>query len=388
LKFTDDILNAKYFKQGSRERLKATILTLLLLLATLIMILDVYESMVQGYLAISIIEGGSAIIFMIAYALFPKRLSLKRTINIALGVLTFLFIISLTLQAANTLFALFWLPTLAIHYFFFAGLQGGLRWTMIALGALIVTTLNAYTQWYPPLYEGDFMLLITIAYASISYLLYVLEQERFGYEKNLEISLKDIEVLLKEVHHRTKNNMQIMIGLLDTQSFKIENKKYKDIFQAHINRITSMATIHEYLYMGQNYESVEMQKYLGALIHNLQALTPHTIVADIDPLMLDMKRALNLSLVFNEALTNAIEHAYDADEEGSIKVALKPYGADEYLLTLQDYGKGFDTKQHYNTLGMTLLEDIGKTLSFKPIEIQSDARGTSIQIYCNTQKDR
>ncbi len=385
MKLVEDILNAKNFEIGSRDRLKATIISLVLLLAIFIMIVDIYESIIDNHIAISIIEGGSALIFIVTYALFPKKLSLISVIYIALYILSFLFIISLTIEGANPKFALFWLATLPIYYFFFLGLKQGTKWSIGAIVALLFTTLNAYIQWYPPLYSSSFLLQITIAYITISYLLYVLEKERQGYEDGLEHSIKDREVLLKEVHHRTKNNMQIMIGLLDRQSFKIKDIKYKNIFQAHINRITSMATIHEHLYSGDNFESVEMQKYLGELITNFQNLTRHNIIANISPLLLDMKNAINLSLIFNEALTNAIDYAYSDNESGIIEVSFVCSSPQEYILQIKDYGKGFDTTKEYNTLGMSLMQDISQTLSTKSMEIDT-SNGTQIKFYYTKDK--
>ena len=125
MRLVDDILNAKYFAIGSRDQLKATILSLLLLLAILIMAIDVYDSITLGFISMSIIEGGSAVLFVIIYMLFPRVLSLDTTITIVIPIISFLFIISLTVDGANSNFALFWLATLPIYYFFFLGLRGG-----------------------------------------------------------------------------------------------------------------------------------------------------------------------------------------------------------------------------------------------------------------------
>jgi len=219
---------------------------------------------------------------------------------------------------------------------------------------------------------------------TISYLLYVLERERYGYECSLESSIKDREILLKEVHHRTKNNMQIMISLLDTQSFKIDDPKYKAIFQSHINRISSMAKIHEHLYGGKSFERIEVDRYLYELTNNLNSLASHNIIAHFDPLTLDMGRAINISLVFNELLTNAIEHAYS--ESGIIEVSLLSY-EDGYLLQIKDYGRGFDTTQNYSSLGLTLVQDLVKILSSRPIEYISD-EGTEVRVYCDMLEER
>jgi two-component sensor histidine kinase len=380
----EDILNGKHFPEGSRERLKTTLISLVLLLATMIMLIDVYESISQGYYTMSVIEGFSAIIYMIVYFNFPQRLSLQSTINITLAVIGFLFMISLTVPGANPQFALFWLATLPIYIFFFLGLNLGIKWTVIAVLVLIITALNALFAWYPPLYKIDFLIQLTMGYIAISYLLYSLEYERQGYEESLINTAKQREILLKEVHHRTKNNMQVMMALLDTQAFKIDDPRYKKMFRSHVDRLKSMALVHEHLYSGESYENVAIDEYLQEITQNAQQFTDHSIITDIDPLILDMKLAMNLGLVYNEALSNALEHAYENGVKGKIDVSLKKEDQ-KCVLRIKDYGKGFDENLDYKTLGLTLMKDIANSLNSDTIEIKNE-NGTEIQIHCTLER--
>jgi len=376
----EDILNGKHFSQGSREKLKATLVSLTLLLAAFIMLIDVYESIVQGYLAMSVIESLTLLIFIVTYLLFPRYISLETAINITVSVLGFLFIISLTVTGANPHFALFWLSTLPVYIFFFLGLDRGSRWALAAVAALVLTTFNTVYVWYPPLYKVDFMIQLTVGYIAISYLLYSLEKERQGYEESLIASLHEREILLKEVHHRTKNNMQVMMALLDTQAFKIDDPRYKKIFQSHVERLKSMALVHEHLYSGETYDRVNIDEYLNDITANLQNLTQHKIITNIDNVTVDMKTAMNLGLVYNEALSNAIEHAYSEGEEGQIEVSLKRLEG-RCVLRIKDFGSGFDSQKQYRTLGLTLMKDISRSLDCKEMEI--DVRqGTEIKVYC------
>ena len=114
----DKLLRVNHFPIRSRDRLKATLINLVLLLATLVMLIDVYGSLIHGYYMMSLIEGASAIIFMITYALFYYTITLKTTITIVLTVLSFLFIVSLSIPGENPHLALFWLATLPIFIFF------------------------------------------------------------------------------------------------------------------------------------------------------------------------------------------------------------------------------------------------------------------------------
>ena len=380
----EDILNGKHFPVAGRERLKATLISLVLLLATFIMIIDIYESIVGGHYAMSGIESFAIVVFIVVYILFPKHISLYHTTVITVAVLAALVILSLSVPGANPYFALFWLATIPIYVFFFFGLRIGMYWTSIIVVVLVMTMIYSILNTTTALYSYDFLLQLTVGYIAISYLLYSLENERQEYEKSLIKSVKQREILLKEVHHRTKNNMQIMMALLDTQSFKIDDLKYKKMFRSHVDRLKTMALVHEHLYVGESYESVAIDKYLQEITNNIQQLTEHTIVSDIEPLILNMKLAMNLGLIYNEALSNALEHAYEKDEKGIIEVSLKREEG-RCILKIKDHGKGFDKNADYKTLGLTLMKDIGNSLGSDAIEIKNND-GTEIQIYCTLEK--
>jgi len=376
--FVSHLLHTRHFKQGSRERLQATLLSLVMLLATLVMLFDVYESIRLNYKVMSFLEGGSAIVLMVVYGLFPKRLSLKRSSYIVIFTIGILFILSLTIDGANPQLALFWLATLPIHLFFFFGLKEGILFTLIVVGLLLLTFLNTIYGWIPPLYSESLIFQLIVGYMAISYLLYTLEAERQGYEESLVMTANQKDILLKEVHHRTKNNMQVMMALLETQSFKIDNLKYKQMFQTHVDRLKAMALVHEHLYKGEHYERVAIEHYLEEILKNLQPLTSHTIVQNVEPLVCDMKIAMNIGLIYNEALHNAIAHAYEEGEEGIIEVSLKREDSD-YVLRIQDRGKGFDVAHSYATLGVTLMEDIASSLPCGKLEIDSQ-EGTLVKV--------
>jgi len=226
---------------------------------------------------------------------------------------------------------------------------------------------------------------LTVGYIALSYLLYSLEKERQGYEESLVRTVNDKEILLKEVHHRTKNNMQIMMALLDTQALKIEDAKYKKMFQTHVDRLKAMALVHENLYRGESYETVEIDRYLKEITEHLQKLTTHTIDIDIEKIVLTMKTAMNLGLVYNEALSNAIAHAYKKGQKGKIEVSLKREG-EQCVLTIHDDGMGFDIDKEHKTLGMTLMQDISHSLEGDTLEIYSD-EGTTVKVYCAISKE-
>ena len=214
-------------------------------------------------------------------------------------------------------------------------------------------------------------------------MLFIIESERSSYEQRLAVALEENQMLFKEVHHRTKNNMQVIMGLLESQSFKIDDHKYKKMFETHVDRLKAMSLMHKNLYTNHSYEEVNIQEYLEEIAKNLKTYTQHQIITDIDPIMIDMKIAMNLGLIFNEAVTNAIEHAF-SDEIGTIQVSFRHIG-ERCIFTIKDNGKGFDTTKTYKSLGMTLIKDLSSTLLNSNITILGK-EGVVIKIHFNLEE--
>ena len=248
---------------------------------------------------------------------------------------------------------------------------------------LLFIPLVSYVSGVQFVYEWELLSQIVLGYLVVSYMLYIIESERSSYEERLNIALEENKILFKEVHHRTKNNMQVVMSLLESQSFKIDDPKYKKMFETHVDRLKAMSLMHKNLYTNHSYEEVDIQEYLEEIAQSLQTYTEYTIHTDIDPVIIDMQIAMNIGLIFNEAVTNAIEHAFDT-EEGNIDISFKELG-ERYRLTIQDNGKGFDTSQTYKSLGLTLIKDLSVTLLHSAINIEGQ-NGTKIEIYFDKEE--
>jgi two-component sensor histidine kinase len=379
-----DLFNFRYFKQhNNRDKLSGVLISILLLFGIVVMILDIYSSFIQSYFGMVYLELFCLVSYVVIYSLFPKYLNLSNTIKLAIAILAVLILLSLIIKGANHYYALFWLAVLPMYIFFFLGVYRGIIWTLAVISGLILVLFNSIFLWVTPLYDVEFLFQLLLGYLAVSYLLYVLEQERVNYETRLEQLVSNQKILLKEVHHRTKNNMQIMIALLETQYFSMKDKECKRVFKSHIDRLQSIALVHEYLYKGKSYEKVELEKYLLDIVKQYQNITKHTISVNVEPITVDMRTATNLALIFNEALSNAIEHAFDPEETGDIDVVLQN-NDNECVLTIKDNGKGFDTQSLAdNTMGLNLIRDISSSLSDKIPYIDSDNNGTHITVYCD-----
>ena len=376
--FEAEILKGKYFPPKSRDRLRATMVNLVILVGVFIILLYAYENLTQGYYAMLVVEMFIVSVLMVSYLVFPHYVNINHTAYLILGALTFLIAMSLVIPDQDPELSLFWLAALPVFVFFFLGVKKGIRWSTYMFILLLFIPLFSFITGVKFVYGWELLSQIVVGYLMISYVVYIIESERSSYEERLNVALEENKILFKEVHHRTKNNMQVIMGLLETQSFKIDDPKYKKMFEIHVDRLKAMSLMHKNLYTNHSYEQVDMQQYLEGIAQSLQTYTTHIIATDISPARVDMKLAMNVGLIFNEAVTNSIEHGFD-DEGGEINVTFKHIGK-RYALIIKDNGKGFDTTKMYKSLGMTLIKDLAGTLPNGTVSIDG-SNGVVIELY-------
>jgi PAS domain S-box-containing protein len=189
-------------------------------------------------------------------------------------------------------------------------------------------------------------------------------------EKDLKKLLTDKDVLLAEIHHRVKNNMAIISGLVYLQSLKIEDQSLKAHFFETQNRIKSMAIVHEKLYKTQSFEAVNFKDYLNDLVSNLENLFSSVDIKiettiQCEDVLLKMDSAIPCALIVNELISNAIKHAFKNKTSGKIIVDFF-IDNENYVLKVQDNGLGIDTtilKQKTNTLGLSLITNLVSQLN-------------------------
>jgi PAS domain S-box-containing protein len=169
------------------------------------------------------------------------------------------------------------------------------------------------------------------------------ELERIRAEEQILGSLREKEVLLKEIHHRVKNNMQVIISLLSLQSLHIFDKRDRELFVDCQNRVFSMALVHEKLYQSENLSAIDFHEYLNELVSEVkrayQLNKPITLNIDSNVVFLDIERAIPCGLIVSELVTNAMKYAFSDYHDGIITVALASNN-DHYILSVKDNGKG------------------------------------------------
>ena len=187
-------------------------------------------------------------------------------------------------------------------------------------------------------------------------------------EKSILASLEEKEVLLQEIHHRVKNNLQVISSLLDLQLEYVKDRAPQEVFNEIKNRIKSMALVHEKLYLSKDLSKVNFHDYIATLIDNLYrsySVDPAKIRLrlEVEEVSLGIDTAIPCGLIVNELITNALKYAFPEEREGEVLVMLRRTGEDvrgedEYELTVKDDGVGIpqevdlkDTK----TLGISLV---------------------------------
>jgi two-component sensor histidine kinase len=212
----------------------------------------------------------------------------------------------------------------------------------------------------------------------------IAEHERA--EAELRASLAEKGVLLKEVHHRVKNNLQIVHSLFSLQSQKTRDSALIDALLDGQARIKAMALIHEKLYASPDLARLDFGDYLRVLVAHLYRIyrphaAPVTLDLDAPMIWMNVDTAVACGLVVNELVANALKHAFPAGRSGTVALKLAPVEANRLRLTVEDNGvglpDGFDLQQT-DSLGLQLVVMLTKQLD-GTIELKRD-RGTRFDI--------
>ncbi len=209
--------------------------------------------------------------------------------------------------------------------------------------------------------------------------------ERKLAEDQLKESLSEKEMLLKEIHHRVKNNLMIISSLLSIQSRFIKDKEALGIFKESQNRAKSMALIHERLYRSTDLKRIDMGDYIRTLSNDLfYAYVTNDqkiqIKLDVEDIMVDINTSIPLGLIINEIITNALKHAFPNEMPGSILISFHR-AADKLKLEVADDGIGFPKDLDYkntSSMGLQLVNSLSNQIDAELTVVME--KGTSFQI--------
>lgn len=189
--------------------------------------------------------------------------------------------------------------------------------------------------------------------------------ERKKEEQKIKLSLKEKEILLKEIHHRVKNNMQVISSLLSLQSRNIKDKRVLEMFKESQDRVRSMLLVHEKLLQSRDFTRIDFAEYIRSLAYGLYrayGLDPEKILLDIqvDAFFLGIDLSIPCGLVINELISNALKHGFPKSWEGKgkITVSLVKTEDEEIVLIVKDNGVGIPKDFNFRkteTLGLSLV---------------------------------
>ena len=177
-------------------------------------------------------------------------------------------------------------------------------------------------------------------------------EQRVNAEEKLKSSLAEKEVLLKEIHHRVKNNMQIITSLLGLQMRNMDDAGERELFRESQERIYAMALVHEKLYQSDNLANIDFKEYIGGLISEYRksydriSRRVHFNV-QVEDVELGIDEAIPCGLIINELITNSLKHAFPGEENGQVDILFQKENNNGYLLKIADNGKGFPEKVFY-----------------------------------------
>ena len=188
-------------------------------------------------------------------------------------------------------------------------------------------------------------------------------------EEKINKSLKEKDVLLKEIHHRVKNNLQIVSSLLSLQSRYMEDPDTVEVFKESQSRIKSMALIHEKLYQTGDLTKINLKEYTYELVSDLfrsYSVNTYLVKYKIESsnILLDINTAIPCGLIINELVTNSIKHAFPDNASGEIDIEIR-CDDEDFTLTVKDNGIGFPENLNLDTvktLGLQLVTSLTKQL--------------------------
>lgn len=191
-----------------------------------------------------------------------------------------------------------------------------------------------------------------------------LELRRSIKQKNQLLEQK--EMLLKEVNHRTKNNLQLIVGLIQLQLRRVDDPEARTVLLDTSRRIMSIAAVHERLYQADEMGSVDAELYLSQVIEGIQATANQEVIfqLDLESVSLHLDKAIPLALLVNELLTNAMKYAYMPSSPGCVDITFHQENH-QFVLSVADQGRGFPLGfdvHKSKSLGMKIIASLCRQL--------------------------
>jgi PAS domain S-box-containing protein len=215
--------------------------------------------------------------------------------------------------------------------------------------------------------------------------------ERKIAEEKIQTSLLEKEVLLKEIHHRVKNNLQVVSSLLGLQSRAIADEPTRRMFQESQNRIHSMALLHERLYQSEKLSEIDCPQYVRELVSHLflsygVSSSRVGLNLEIDEIRMGIDAAVPCGLIINELVSNTLKHAFPEGRQGQVSVSMTRKSPQDVQLVVSDDGIGLDQDPHFGqsrSLGLRLVRILADQLG-ATVEVKSSGGTETCLVFSNS----
>ncbi len=279
----------------------------------------------------------------------------------------------------NNFIDFFWISNFALYVFFTLGKVIGiinLFANVIGVVCIFSMTKFGYIELIPKEYTSfsfaSFLINSTFASFVFCYIiLQMMKQMRLASEKYLatntalEFRNQEKTVMLKEIHHRVKNNLQVITSLLRLQSHEVEDLKSKHHFEDSVNRVSAMAMIHEKMYQTESLSQLNLKEYLEELADSLissyaqDEIVTCSVKSNIQDI--STQNLVPIALIFNELVSNSIEHAFVSKKEGQIKIDAIQNGDGSVIIDYRDNGEWIEPSKK-TSFGLELIETFTEQL--------------------------
>jgi len=280
-----------------------------------------------------------------------------------------------------------WVLQMFVSDAYLAGERHWQAWLVLASGSLFVAWLEA------------FLLLMAGRTSKVEQIVAQRTQELEASNREVESQRAELarsntelaaalnaqEILLRELHHRVKNNLQVIASLFSLQARYLPDPRYREIFEESRNRVFSIALAHEKLYRSKDLGRIDFSEYARNLVShlhsNLAPSAPINVVTDIEAVTLPVETAIPCGLVINELVTNAFKHAFPGGRHGAIKVVLRELDPARWLVAVEDDGIGLPAQISLgktDSLGLDLVSILATQIGAE-VEVTRE-KGTSFRL--------
>ncbi len=215
--------------------------------------------------------------------------------------------------------------------------------------------------------------------------------EHYRLRQQIETALEEKEILLRELYHRTKNNMQVIASIISLRKSVEKNSRLKEVLNELENKIYSMALVHQKLYQSQNLSKIDVEEYIKDLANLIlnsfqQPGRSITVNFDVKSIHCLIDTVVPLGIVINELLTNAIKHAFLGRSTGNISIAADNNDKDELVVEISDDGIGMPEEldvEHTDSIGLQIVQNVVELQLNGRVELVR-SRGTTWRLYIDT----